>query len=229
MHMHMHVHVRMYAYSCTCTHAQASRSMIDYLTSTASAASPPALVCAELLERSCCTMLQLIATEHRQPLWLPGSWSSNTFAARQQRRPRAGRRRGAARHSRLPRRNSERTAGLQPTHPPQLVPRTLRTSAHAALHALCTPAHGVDRMQAAVSLGLLERRRTAARRRCGHARLGLVAMERAVVVLLTVLLNRLKLDSPFSPTWTTHARARPLLQPPPLPHRTRQLAMPMSM
>ena len=36
-------------------------------------ASPPALVCAELLERSCCTMLQLIATEHRQPLWLPGS------------------------------------------------------------------------------------------------------------------------------------------------------------
>ena len=36
-------------------------------------ASPPALVCAELLERSCCTMLQLIATEMRSPLWLPGS------------------------------------------------------------------------------------------------------------------------------------------------------------
>ena len=49
--------------------------MIDYLAHLDGQreASPPALVCAELLERSCCTMLQLIATEHRQPLWLPGS------------------------------------------------------------------------------------------------------------------------------------------------------------
>ena len=60
----MHMHMR-----------QASRSMIDYLAHLDGQleASPPALVCAELLERSCCTMLQLIATEHRQPLWLPGS------------------------------------------------------------------------------------------------------------------------------------------------------------
>ena len=90
--MHAHrqprasTHARTCACTCTCTctytlthaHAhmrQASRSMIDYLAHLDGQreASPPALVCAELLERSCCTMLQLIATEHRQPLWLPGS------------------------------------------------------------------------------------------------------------------------------------------------------------
>jgi hypothetical protein len=65
MRMHMlHMHMR-----------QASRGMTDYLAYLGSQreASPPALVCAELLERSCCTMLQLIAVEHRLPLWLPGS------------------------------------------------------------------------------------------------------------------------------------------------------------
>ena len=60
MHMHM---------------PQASRGMTDYLAYLGGQreTSPPALVCAELLERSCCTMLQLIATEMRSPLWLPSS------------------------------------------------------------------------------------------------------------------------------------------------------------
>tara|TARA_B100000795_G_scaffold18867_1_gene12511 strand:+ start:1000 stop:1281 length:282 start_codon:yes stop_codon:yes gene_type:complete len=55
-------------------------------------------------------------------------------------------------------------------------------------------------MQAATSLGLLERLSTTSRGNVAvmHAPLGLIAMERAVVLLLTVLLNRLKLDSPFS-------------------------------
>ena len=51
-------------------------------------------------------------------------------------------------------------------------------------------------MQAVTSLGLLESLSTTSRGNVAvmHAPLGLVAMERAVVLLLTVLLNRLKLD-----------------------------------
>jgi hypothetical protein len=88
-------------------------------------------------------------------------------------------------------------------------------------------------MQAAVSLGLLERLRTAPRGSVAvmHAPLGLIAMERAVVLLLTVLLNRLKLDSPFSLGVLGQLTLEPvrlLGESPPLPHRTRQLAMPLS-
>ena len=89
-------------------------------------------------------------------------------------------------------------------------------------------------MQAAVSLGLLGGLRTTPRGSVAvmHAPLGLIAMERAVVLLLTVLLNRLKLDSPFSLGVLGQLTLEPvrlLGEPPPLPHRTRQLAMPMSM
>ena len=89
-------------------------------------------------------------------------------------------------------------------------------------------------MQAAVSLGLLERLRTTPRGSVAvmHAPLGLIAMERAVVVLLTVLLNHLKLDSPFSLGVLGQLTLEPvrlLGEPPPLPHRTRHFAMPMSM
>lgn len=144
-----------HAHTCTCTctctytlthaHAhmhQASRSMTDYLAHLDGQreASPPALVCAELLERSCCTMLQLIATEHRQPLWLPGSLVEQHLRGAPAAAPserggfeaRARRSRAAA---------AKLKSALQACSPRtrhSLCPAHSAHSAHATLHTLCT-------------------------------------------------------------------------------------------
>ena len=90
-------------------------------------------------------------------------------------------------------------------------------------------------MQAAVSLGLLERLRTTPRGNVAvmHAPRGLIAMERAVVVLLTVLLNHLKLDSPISLGVLGQLTLEPLRllgEPPPCrPAHATSMSMSMSM
>ena len=109
----------------------------------------PALVCAELLERACCPMLQLLGTGMRQPLWLPSS--------------------------------------LVELHLRDAPPAAPFASGEAAKEASAQAVRQLLKALEAVSaLGLFEKLRIAPSGvvAASHATLGLVAMERAAVLLL---------------------------------------------